>query len=74
MVCPLRFVLLGASAAVALCGVAFVTHNSAKRSDRQGKVKDDTVWWRTFVDMLTGRYLWQAYQDWRERDVEPKLT
>ena len=37
-------------------------------------VQDDTVWWRTFVDMLTGRYLWQAYQDWRERDVETKLT
>jgi len=78
MVCPLRFVLLGASAAVALCGVVFVTHNKVKRSNRQGKVKvrkqDDTVWWRTFVDMLTGRYLWQAYQDWRERDVETKLT
>ena len=39
MVCPLRFVLLGASAAVALCGVVFVTHNSAKRSHRQGRVK-----------------------------------
>ena len=39
MVCPLRFVLLGASAAVALCGVVFVTHNKVKRSNRQGKVK-----------------------------------
>ena len=121
MVCPLRFVLLGASAVVALCGVVFVTHNKAKRSNRQGRLKvrkqvlltskackeqilhslrlqaffagiaywgilqlapegqitsvqDDTVWWRTVVDMLTGRYLWQAYRDWREGDVETRLT
>ncbi len=37
--CPLRFVLLGASAAVALCGVVFVTHNKSRRSRYHSQVK-----------------------------------
>ena len=125
MVCPLRFVLLGASAAVALCGVVFVTHNKSKRTTHVSHTKvgvqvllclrrvkaiahdavalsirrvsltspakkgtrlyhvpdnqimcvqDDTVWWRTLVDMLTGRYLWQAYLDWREHSKEIKVS
>lgn len=37
-------------------------------------VQDDTVWWRTLVDMLTGRYLWQAYLDWREHSKETKVS
>ena len=39
MVCPLRFVLLGASAAVALCGVVFVTHNKSKRTTHVSHTK-----------------------------------
>ena len=124
--CPLRFVLLGASAAVAVCGVVFVTHNKSKQGkyERQAQVgnrclhpamlkrvaagqsmslidvsmlvfevihradgqicsctmsdhlslQDDAVRWRTVVDMMTGRYLWQAYLDWRDDDVSGKVV
>ena len=56
MVCPLRFVLLGASAAVAVCGVVFVTHNKSKQGkyERHAQVGDRCLDHAMLEQMLQG--------------------
>jgi len=68
MVCPLRFVLVGASAIVAILAVAYTrlsTEDPKERASATSKRQEQSIW-RTVLDMFTGRYLWQTYLDWRD--------
>jgi hypothetical protein len=31
-------------------------------------------WYQVLIDMMTGRYMWLAYLDWRERGEKMSMT
>lgn len=68
MACPMRFVLLGIS--LVLAGFAWFTMaaeheqeiNDITSMKEELKGSKKQRWWRTVLDMFSGRYLWNFFQ------------
>mmetsp|Transcript_23739 Transcript_23739/g.44339 ORF Transcript_23739/g.44339 Transcript_23739/m.44339 type:complete len:83 (+) Transcript_23739:94-342(+) len=65
MVCPLRYILFAASAAVALITLWLTCYETEKDSEFDGMSS-----WQIFKEFMTGGYLWQKYKDWRDSKKE----
>ncbi|GMH44579.1 hypothetical protein BSKO_12531 [Bryopsis sp. KO-2023] len=89
MVCPMRFVLVGLSAVVAL-GFALVALNREVEPDVQGTRSDDQKkgkqrtsgegccdwrrWMTVLFDWFSGRYLWQTFRQYQGQKAHVKKT
>ena len=79
MVCPLRYIVAGVSIVIALLALVFLREEEDKRkaslqsyvqqSCGSGECGDDPVnggeksWTQSFVDLFTGRYLYEMYKE-----------
>ncbi|CAK4077432.1 unnamed protein product [Aphanomyces euteiches] len=64
MVCPLRYVLLALSLIVALIGLsqaAIEADEASSSTDPEKDAEKKKTRFQTLIDMLTGRYLMNAY-------------